>query len=145
MGIMGGGGKSCFVDPANGATGNSGLKQNEALASVGAAYALTTDKQGDVIYYLNDGNTTGSSREATIPLVWSNDNTHLVGCLRSCSDVAASQDYSGFNCGLDCPAGAKCYWTRKQLFQPPDRSLGRRHQRHCCSWCRRYRQPQLLL
>jgi hypothetical protein len=88
MGIMGGGAKSWFVDPANGATGNGGAKQDDALASVGAAYAKTTDKQGDVIYYLNDGNTTGSSREATIPLVWSNDNTHLVGC---CAPVPMSQ------------------------------------------------------
>lgn len=88
MGIMGGGAKSFFVDPANGAAGNSGLRQDAALASVGGAYALTTDKKGDVIYYLNDGNTTGSSREATIPLTWSKDNTHLVGC---CAPVYASQ------------------------------------------------------
>lgn len=88
MGIMGGGAKSWFVDPANGLTGNGGAKQDDALASVGAAYAKTTDKQGDTIYYLNDGNTTGSSREATIPLVWSNDNTHLVGC---CAPTMVSQ------------------------------------------------------
>ena len=88
MGLMGGGAKSFFVDPANGTAGAGGLKQNDALSSVGAAYALTTDKQGDVIYFLNDGNTTGSSREATIPLVWSNDNTHLVGC---CAPVPMSQ------------------------------------------------------
>jgi hypothetical protein len=88
MGTMGGSGKAWFVDPANGLTGNSGLKPNDALASVGAAYAKTVDKQGDVIYFLNDGNTTGSSREATIPLVWSNDNTHLVG---SCAPVPMSQ------------------------------------------------------
>lgn len=88
MGIMGGSAKGWFVDPANGLTGNTGLKQDDALASVGAAYAKTVDKQGDVIYYLNDGNTTGSSREATIPLVWSNDNTHLVGC---CAPVPMSQ------------------------------------------------------
>ena len=88
MGLMGGGAKSFFVDPANGTSGAGGLKQNDALSSVGAAYALTTDKKGDVIYYLNDGNTTGSSREATIPLVWSNDNTHLVGC---CAPVPVSQ------------------------------------------------------
>ena len=88
MGLMGGNAKGLFVDPANGTSGAGGLKQNDALNSVGAAYALTTDKQGDVIYYLNDGNTTGSSREATIPLAWSNDNTHLVGC---CAPVPVSQ------------------------------------------------------
>lgn len=88
MGIMGGGAKAWFVDPANGATANTGKKQDDALASVGAAYAKTTDKQGDVIHYLNDGNTTGSSRESTIPLAWSNDNTHIVG---ACSPVPMSQ------------------------------------------------------
>ena len=88
MGIMGGGAKGFFVDPANGLSANSGLKQDDAVDSVGAAYALTTDKQGDVIYYLNDGNTSGSSRESTIPLVWSNDNTHIVGC---CAPVPMSQ------------------------------------------------------
>lgn len=88
MGIMGGGAKTWFVDPANGLTANGGDRQDQALASVGAAYAKTTDKQGDVIYYLNDGNTTGSSRESTIPLAWSNDNTHLVGC---CAPVPMSQ------------------------------------------------------
>jgi len=41
-------------------------------------YTLTVDKRGDVIYLLNDGNTTGSARE-TAALVWAKDNTHLVG------------------------------------------------------------------
>jgi hypothetical protein len=88
MGIMGGGAKSFFVDPANGANGNSGRKQDAAKDTVGQAYALTTDKKGDVIYFLNDGNTTGSSRESTIPLAWSNDNIHLIGC---CAPVPMSQ------------------------------------------------------
>jgi len=88
MGIMGGSATVFFVDPANGSDNNSGKKQDIAMDTVGAAYALTTDKQGDVIHYLNDGNTTGSSREATIPLVWSNDNTHLVG---ACAPVPMSQ------------------------------------------------------
>ena len=87
-GIMGGGAKAFFVDAANGLAANSGLKQDDALNSVGAAYALTTDKRGDVIHFLNDGNTTGSSRESTIPLTWSNDNTHLIG---ACAPVPMSQ------------------------------------------------------
>jgi hypothetical protein len=77
--IMGGAGKVYFVDPANGSDGNSGLERGKALATVGAAYAKCVDKSGDTIYFLNDGNTTGSSREATIPLTWSKDNVHLVG------------------------------------------------------------------
>lgn len=88
MGLMGSNGKSFYVDAANGLAANGGLKPSDPLNSVGAAYALTTDKAGDIIYFLNDGNTTGSSRESTIPIAWSNDNTHLVGC---CAPVPMSQ------------------------------------------------------
>lgn len=76
--IMGAQGKAFFVDPARGSDGNKGTSWDKPLASVSAAYALTTDKAGDVVYLLNDGNTSGTSREdATI--TWANDNTHLVG------------------------------------------------------------------
>ena len=68
-----------FVDAANGSTGNSGLRPDKALVSVGAAYAKTVSGRGDTVYLMNDGTTSGSSRESTIPLVWANDNTHLVG------------------------------------------------------------------
>lgn len=87
--LMGGAGKAkaFFVDPANGSDGNDGLTPQRALDSVSKAYSLTTDKQGDVIYLLNDGNTSGTSREdATI--TWSNDNTHLVGL---CAPTMISQ------------------------------------------------------
>lgn len=77
--LMGGNAKAFFVDPANGSDNNDGLSPTTALDTVGAAYAKCTDKSGDTIYLMNDGNTTGSSREATIPLVWGKDNVHLVG------------------------------------------------------------------
>lgn len=90
--LMGGGNgigaKVYFVDPANGSTGNDGLSPDAALVSIGAAYAKTIDKSGDTIYFLNDGNTSGSSREATLPITWSKDNVHLVGL---CAPVGMSQ------------------------------------------------------
>lgn len=86
--LMGGPGKVYFVDPANGSASNDGLSPDSALITVGAAYAKCVDKSGDTIYFLNDGNTTGSSREATIPLTWSKDNVHLVGL---CAPVGISQ------------------------------------------------------
>lgn len=78
--VLGGEAKAFFVDPANGADGNSGLspEKTDSLKTVAAAYAKCTDKQGDVVYLLNDGNTSGSARE-TAALVWAKDNTHLVG------------------------------------------------------------------
>lgn len=85
--LMGREGKAIWVDPANGDDENTGRKPTDALDTVGAAYALTTNKAGDVIYFLNDGNTSGSSREASL-ITWSNDNTHLVGL---CAYVGISQ------------------------------------------------------
>jgi len=86
--LMGGDAKVFFVDPANGSDGNTGLSPEQALDTVGAAYAKCTDKSGDTIYLLNDGNTSGSSREATIPLTWAHDNVHLVGL---CAPTGISQ------------------------------------------------------
>ena len=70
--------KVFFVDPANGSDGNLGESPDRALDTVTAAYNKTVDKRGDVIYLLNDGNTSGSARESG-GITWSNDNTHLVG------------------------------------------------------------------
>lgn len=67
-----------FVDPANGSDGNSGDDPAHALNTVTAAYNKTVDTRGDVVFLLNDGNTSGSARESAA-LTWSNDNTHLVG------------------------------------------------------------------
>jgi len=87
--IMGGKSKAYFVDPANGNDNNSGTRPDpqHALDTVSAAYAKCVDKQGDVIYLLNDGNTSGTSRE-TGTITWSKDNTHLIGL---CAPVSLSQ------------------------------------------------------
>jgi hypothetical protein len=79
--------KVYFVDPANGSDGNTGLSPDQAMDSVSGAYAKTVDKAGDTIYLLNDGNTSGTSRE-DVTITWSNDNTHLVGL---CAPTILSQ------------------------------------------------------
>lgn len=76
--IMGKNGKAFFVDGARGLDGNSGRDPSRALATVTKALTLCTDKAGDVIYLMNDGNTSGTSRDAAT-LAWTLDNTHLVG------------------------------------------------------------------
>lgn len=76
--IMGSSGKAFFVDPARGSDGNRGTSWSKPLATVTKALSLTTDKAGDVIYLLNDGNTSGTSRDSAT-ITWSNDNTHLIG------------------------------------------------------------------
>lgn len=84
---LGGGAKAYFVDPANGSDSNAGASPDHAFDTVTAAYNKCTDKQGDVVYLLNDGNTSGSARETT-SLTWSKDNTHLVGL---CAPAIVSQ------------------------------------------------------
>lgn len=69
--------KIYFVDPANGNDSNSGLKPEEAMDTVAAAYAKTVDKQGDIVFLLGDGSTTGTSRDSEF--TWANSNTHLIG------------------------------------------------------------------
>lgn len=71
------GAKAFFVDPVNGTSAGAGTLA-DPLTTISGAYALCTDKAGDVIYVLNDGNSSGSVRESA-GLVWAKDNTHLVG------------------------------------------------------------------
>ena len=54
-----------------------GLKPDQAMDTVAAAYAKTVDKQGDIVILLGDGSTTGTSRDTEF--TWSNSNTHLIG------------------------------------------------------------------
>ena len=75
---MGRDAKVFFVDPARGSDGNSGLSMKRPLDTVSKAEDLADDKSGDVIYLLNDGNTSGTSREETT-ITWDKDNVHLVG------------------------------------------------------------------
>lgn len=79
--------KVFFVDPANGSDGNVGTDPDNAFATVSYAYSQTVDKRGDVIYLLNDGNTSGTSRENST-ITWAKDNTHLIGL---CAPTVLSQ------------------------------------------------------
>lgn len=86
-GYFGATSKSFFVDGATGSNGNDGKTPKKSLATVTKALSLCTDKAGDVIYLLNDGNTSGTSRD-TATIAWSLDNTHLIGV---CAPTMLSQ------------------------------------------------------
>ncbi len=86
-GYFGSTSKTFFVDGATGSNGNDGKTPKKALATVTKALSLCTDKAGDVIYLLNDGNTSGTSRD-TATIAWSLDNTHLIGV---CAPTMLSQ------------------------------------------------------
>lgn len=76
-----------FVNPADGSDSHDGRTPTKALATVSKALSLAVDKRGDVIYLLNDGNTSGTSREDST-ITWSKDNTHLIGI---CAPTMISQ------------------------------------------------------
>jgi hypothetical protein len=86
-GLFGKNSKAFFVNPADGSDSHNGSSPAKALKTVSKAYSLTVDTRGDVIYLLNDGNASGSSREAAT-ITWSNDNTHLIGV---CAPTMISQ------------------------------------------------------
>jgi len=67
--------KVFFVDPANGSASNDGLTPSSALATIGGAYAKTTNNNNDVILYL--AGSSGNTEAAAI--TWSNSYTHLIG------------------------------------------------------------------
>lgn len=79
--------KTFFVHPGVGSDANRGDKPSRPLDTVSKALTLTTDGAGDVIFLLNDGNTTATSREDST-ITWSNDNTHLIGV---CAPTMLSQ------------------------------------------------------
>ena len=84
-----------FVDPALGNDDNSGLTPAQAMDTVTAAFNRCTADRGDVVYLMNDGNTSGSARE-TAGIVWNKDNTHLVGlCAPSINQRARITPASG--------------------------------------------------
>lgn len=116
--------KVFFVDPANGTDGNDGLSPNTALDTVSAAYAKTVDKRGDVIYLLNDGNTSGTAREEDT-LTWSNDNTHLVGlCAPSMISQRARISPPTSQTTIVTPqltvSGHGCYFANLSFFEGTD-------------------------
>ncbi len=71
--------KSFFVAPGHGGSdGHDGRSIKRPLATVSKALSLCTADKGDTVYLIGDGNTSGTSREDST-IVWSKDNTHLIG------------------------------------------------------------------
>jgi len=70
-----------YVDPENGANGNSGDADNP-LATIAAAYDKCVSGRGDVVALRGgptSGGTTGHSARLSETLTWSKHNTHLIG------------------------------------------------------------------
>lgn len=119
--IMGSTGKAFFVDPARGSDGNKGTDWKKPLDTVSKAYDLCTDGAGDVVYLLNDGNTSGTSREDST-ITWAKDNTHLVGlCAPTMISQRARISPSSSNTSIVTPqltvSGHGCIFANISLFE----------------------------
>src|SRR3990167_7569962 len=67
-----------YVDATAGSdTANSGTSQNNALATISAAYDKTATNQHDVVVIVPTGGT-GRTAETTA-ITWANSRTHLIG------------------------------------------------------------------
>lgn len=69
------GSKIFVVDYVNGSDSNSGLKWEQPLKTIEAAYALTTTLKNDVVLLVGNG----TSNPAAAAITWANDFTHLIG------------------------------------------------------------------
>jgi hypothetical protein len=84
-------GNTWFVDPLNGADGNSGKTPKQALATLYQAHNKATANNNDVVYLIGNGATTATARLSTAlaqtidstattgTLTWSKAATHLIG------------------------------------------------------------------
>ncbi len=84
-------GNTYWVDPLNGADGNTGRKPTNAFATLYAAHAACTSGNNDVVYLIGNGASSGSARlslanaqviDSTATagtLNWTKSATHLIG------------------------------------------------------------------
>ena len=84
-------GKTFWVDPVNGADGNTGRKPTNAFQTLYAAHAACTSGNNDVVYLIGNGAASGSARlslanaqsvDSTATagtLNWTKSATHLIG------------------------------------------------------------------
>ena len=113
--------KIYFVDPAVGNDNNSGLSPDQPLDTVAAAYAKTVSKQGDIVFLLGDGSTTGTARDAAI--VWANSNTHLIGVTAPARNKRARISPPTTDTDVDAYtpyitlSGSGCVFANFSLFQ----------------------------
>lgn len=70
--------KVFFVDPVNGLDGNRGTTMDRPIKTLSKALSLCTAGRNDTVYLIGNGQTSGSAR-LDETLVWSKDQTHLIG------------------------------------------------------------------
>src|SRR3990167_4422009 len=78
-----------FVKPSTGSDGNDGKSVDRALKTLAKAQTMATADQNDVVYFLAQSNTAGSTTDyQSSTLSWAKDLVHLVGV---CAPSSLSQ------------------------------------------------------
>lgn len=134
--------KTFFVDPVNGADGNSGQSPDDAFASLYRAHYMMTAGQNDVCFLIGNGSTTGTCRlslanalaaqgpsetaATTGTLTWSKAACHLIGIdaptqinQRARISTASGDTYAGFGSTADFVkiSASGCYFANFALIQ----------------------------
>lgn len=133
--------KTFFVDPVNGADGNSGKSPKDALASLYRAHTLMTSGNNDVCYLIGNGQASGTARLSlanavaaqepsetavtTGTLIWSKSACHLVGIAAPGSNARAriatptgTYTQATFNAlPFITVSGSGCYFANLATFQ----------------------------
>ena len=140
--LMGLNSKVFFVDPVNGADGNSGTSLGDAFATLYRAHYMMTAGRNDVCFLVGDGATTGTARlslanalaaqgpsetaATTGVLTWSKAACHLIGIgaptqvnQRARISSASGDTYAGFGSTANFMriTAAGCYFANFALTQ----------------------------
>ncbi len=114
-----GGGTEYYLDPTDGIDGQDGLTPETAVKTLTAGYALLTDGENDILYYIAGT----SSITLSAALTWAKSYTHLIGV---CSPVHAGQRARIFQLAasnispLITISGSGCVWANIYSFQGVD-------------------------
>ncbi len=112
--------KAFFVDPANGNSGNTGLSINDAMATVGQAFAKCTANRHDVVIYM--AGSSGNTESAAV--TWNKNFTHLIGIAAPTQIAQRARIFS--NALTDSPfwtiSATGCIFQNIYIFQGTDDS-----------------------
>jgi len=117
MSLLGhGGGTAYYLDPTDGLDTNDGRSPETAVKTLPVAYALLTDGENDILYYI--AGTSGITLSAAF--TWAKSYTHFIGV---CSPVHAGQRSRIFQLAasdispLITISGSGCVWANVYVFQ----------------------------
>jgi hypothetical protein len=119
-GLLPVGGNVYFLDPTNGADGNLGTSPEEAVKTLTKAYALCTDGNDDIVFYMAGT----SSISLAAEFLWAKSYTHLIGLGAPTMTGMRSRIFAtAGNLDLDpliTISGSGCIWKNIRVFHGVD-------------------------